>query len=186
MADVEAVLKAMKAKSDLDSWTMLTCYLHTAARRSELFNAKWKDVDFQSSTITLWTRKRKSGSWEPDVIPMTQTLRNALLQHRGKYGQYEHIFTWQGKPYKSKRHWLEYWCAEAGVKKFSFHSIRHLTASWLDSKGVPLRTIQAILRHKAATTTNRYLHELRGVQVDLDSVFEVEEKEGKVISLNKK
>jgi len=36
---------------------------------------------------------------------------------------------------------------------------------------VPLTTIQAILRHKSATTTARYLRSLGGVKVQLDGVF---------------
>ena len=179
MADVQAVLKVMPE----DEQTMLLCYLHTGARRDEVFRLQWEDVDFANSKLTLWTRKRKSGSWEPDVIPMTSTLRDALLRKRAKCDGTGLIFTWSGKKFKYRRHWLEYWCGVARVPKFTFHSIRHLTASWLDAHNVPLTTIQAILRHKSATTTARYLHELRGVKADLDSVFEG--KEGKVLDIKK-
>jgi integrase len=67
----------------------------------------------------------------------------------------------------------------AGVKRFTFHAIRHLTASWLDAHNIPLPT-----RHKSATTTARYQPELRGVQADLDSVFS-DGKQGKVLDMKK-
>jgi hypothetical protein len=47
---------------------------------------------------------------------------------------------------------------------------------------VPLTTIQRILRHRNPNTTARYLHELRGVQVDMDAIFSGQsEKKAKVL-----
>lgn len=180
MEDVQAVLDMMPE----DDQTMLLCYLHTGARRDEIFRLRWEDIDFANSKLTLWTRKRKSGTWEPDTIPMTSTLREALLRKRKDSTGTGLVFTWSGRKYKFRRHWLDYWCGLAGVPRFTFHSIRHLTASWLDAHNVPLTTIQAILRHKSATTTAKYLHELRGVQADLDSVFEGK-RDGRVLNINK-
>jgi integrase len=146
-------------------------------------------VDFANKRIRLWTKKRKGGK-EFDLVPMTEDLHNALLRHRGKYGQYEYVFVvtdkdspHYGQPYKSRQHWLRTWCKRAEVKPFSFHCVRHLTASILDEKGIPLTTIQAILRHKSATTTSRYLHSLRGAKVALDEVFT--RKPGKIIPFEK-
>jgi len=64
-------------------------------------------------------------------------------------------------------------CKRAGVKRFGFHAIRHLTASTLYNQGHPLSVIQAILRHKSPSTTEKYvktlgLESVRGV---LDNVF---------------
>lgn len=179
MEDVQKVLDAMAGQDRV----MLLAYLHTAARRDEIFRLQWKDVDFANSRITLWTRKRKSGSLEPDVIPMTAQLREAMIKHRGAGTGTGLVFTHNGRKYKVRQHWIKYWCGIVGVPRFCIHGIRHLTASWLDSHGIPLRTIQAILRHKSATTTAGYLHELSGADVDLDAVFE--DKRGKVIEMQK-
>ena len=43
---------------------------------------------------------------------------------------------------------------------FGFHAIRHLTASQLLKKGYSVGEIQTILRHKSASTTERYLKTL--------------------------
>ncbi|WP_457570718.1 tyrosine-type recombinase/integrase [Desulfovulcanus sp.] len=182
MEDVEKVMEVMNE----DDRTMLLCFLHTGARRNEVFKLKWSDVDFANNEIWLTTRKRKDGMEERDSVPMTQDLREALLRHRGKYGQYEYVFVnGEGKPHVARHRWLKQACKKAEVKAFSYHSIRHLTASWLDAHNVPLTTIQRILRHKSSHTTARYLHELRGVKICLDEVFS-RKKEGKVLEFKKK
>jgi integrase len=182
MEDVEKVMEVMNEGDR----TMLLCFLHTGARKNEIFKLKWSDVDFANNQIWLTTRKRKDGMEERDALPMTQELRQALLKHRGKCGQYEYVFvSRKGEPYKERNHWLPRACTKAGVRVFRFHSIRHLTASWLDAHNVPLTTIQRILRHRSPTTTAQYLHEIRGVQICLDEVFS-RKKEGKVLEFSKK
>jgi hypothetical protein len=54
---------------------------------------------------------------------------------------------------------------------FGVHAIRHLSASILDDKNYPITVIHALLRHKSANTTAKYLHKLRGVKTALDDAF---------------
>jgi len=49
-------------------------------------------------------------------------------------------------------------CSKAEVKQFGFHGIRHLFASILASRNVPLVKIQKMIRHGSITTTARYTH----------------------------
>ena len=48
-------------------------------------------------------------------------------------------------------------CDKAKVPRFGFHGIRHLSASILFNAGHDLGVIQAILRHRSPSTTERYL-----------------------------
>ena len=151
---------------------MLLTYLHTAGRRTEIFNLTWEDVDFGENRIRLWTNKREKGNREFDWLPMTQDLRQDLLKwwEERPVKDASHVFVcleenafctdFYGKPFTYRQHFMGRLCEKAGVKPFGYHAIRHLTASILYHKGYNVSVIQAILRHRNPTTTNRYLKTL--------------------------
>jgi len=74
-------------------------------------------------------------------------------------------------------------CDKAGVKTFGYHAIRHLTASILYHKGYGVSVIQAILRHRNPTTTNRYLKSL-GLESMREALEEGLKKPAKIIPFN--
>ena len=150
---------------------MLLTFLFLAARKGEVFRLKWSDIDFAANTVTLWTRKRAGGDLEADVVPMVGRLKQVLLawwEHRPIKAEWVFVnlddtpFCKQylGQPFRARQHVMKKLCAKAGVRAFGFHAIRHLTASLLYREGQPVAVIQAILRHKSAQTTTRYLQSL--------------------------
>lgn len=144
---------------------MLLSYLHTGARRSELFNLQWRDVDFGKGALTLGTRKRLDGSMEYDELPLTDELYYELLKLRqSATSQYVFPNPDTGKAFLERNHWMPRLCRKAGVKPFGLHAIRHLTASILAKAGISAFDIQAILRHKKLATTERYLHRLESLR----------------------
>ncbi|MDI6796284.1 MAG: integrase [Desulfatibacillaceae bacterium] len=148
---------------------MLLAYIHLAARRGEIFRLKWEDVDFQRARVRLFTRKRQSGTWEFDWLPMTEDLKEALEDQRKKVDS-EWVFPnpETKTAYYERKRWLKGLCQEAGVQSFGLHSIRHLSASILAQDGVPAVHIQAILRHKKLSTTERYLHQLGDLRASIE------------------
>jgi len=160
---------------------MMLTYLHTAARRGEVFGLKWEDVDFENERIRLFTKKRTSGR-EGDWIPMTEQLAAALQEQRLETGFCESVFInpKTDKPYVHANNMVKRMCEMAGVKPFSFHAIRHLSASLLDKAGTPLATIQLILRHTSVTTTARYVHSLKDASRAVNKAFG-----GKVLDMKK-
>ena len=53
--------------------------------------------------------------------------------------------------------WLKRLCAEAGVKQFGFHGIRHLAARVAIENGATIMEVKHLLRHKSIATTQRYI-----------------------------
>lgn len=178
---------------------MLQCYLHLAARRSEIFRLTWADIDFVNASIRLGTRKRKDGTLEYDWLPMTSGLKAALMKWWDKrpIKDTEYVFVcleetpfcreYYGKPFLKRQHLMSRLCKRAKVKPFGFHAIRHFTASVLFHEGQSLAVIQAVLRHKSPSTTERYLRKLglENTREALEGVFK-KRGPGKVIPFNKK
>lgn len=136
---------------------LLLTYLHTAARRCELFRLTWADVDFGGGRIRLHTWKTKGQGCRADWLDMTDELAATLLDWRRQNPSTIPVFHHGGKAYTTRHTWLAPFCRRAGVEPFGFHAIRHLTATYLANIGVPLPTISSILRHRGMTVTNRYL-----------------------------
>lgn len=136
---------------------LLLAYLHTAARRCELFRLTWADVDFGSQRARLHTWKTKGQGVRADWIDMTDELSAALLDWRRQNPDVVPVFHHDGRAYTTRHTWLPPLCRKAGVEPFGFHAIRHLTATFLANSGVPLPTISSILRHRNMSVTDRYL-----------------------------
>ena len=189
--------KVYDAAEDQQDQVMLLTFLHTAARRGEVFRLKRIDVDFENSRIRLWTRKREGGAWEYDWLPMTSDLRSAILEWleirlTHNTPDKDHVFVclrtgiceqdYYGRPFMFRQHYMRRLCEKAGVKRFGFHAIRHLTASILYRKGYSLGYIQEVLRHKNPNTTARYLKTL-GLERVRKALEKGLKRPGKVIKL---
>lgn len=150
---------------------MLLGFLHSAARRGELFRLRWVDVNFANKTITLYTRKRKGGDLEHDDLPMTDELHNALLLHKQTaHEEYVFVDPMTNKPFTERRQFMRGLCKRAGVKPFGLHAIRHLSASILGDCDVPAVIIKKILRHKNLQTTERYIKPLGDARSALENL----------------
>jgi len=155
--------KAYEAAGHEQDKRLLLCYLHTAARKDELFRLRWTDVDFINDRIRLWARKNRSGEWRGKWIPMTAALVEAMNAQRKVNGKHRFVFIdpVSGLPYKKRYRFMSQLCKKAGVRYFDHHAIRHLTASVLAGLGVPTVDIQQILRHELISTTDRYIKSMK-------------------------
>ena len=86
-------------------------------------------------------------------------------------------------PYTNRSKIMRTLCKKAGVRYFRFHPIRHASASVLDSKNVPMGSIQRILGHENRETTEIYLHSNSEYERDAISVLESNSEKSLVKSL---
>ncbi len=169
--------KAFNKSSGQDRVMLLT-FLHLGARKGEVFRLRWSDVDFENGKLRLKTMKTKGKGWRVDWLPMTKELQDALQTWEAERPyKTECVFAQlddtpspnhrPGEAFKYRQHFLGRLCKRAGVLKFDFHAIRHLTAVILFKAGYKIGFIQKVLRHTHPSTTETYL---RSHGIDLEEL----------------
>ena len=109
--------------------------------------------------------------------------QNVLTIPRSKHGEKRHVFLndsaiaalrvlWrfskcEGRVFangytsektKGAREWFQNCLVDAGIKNFTWHSLRHTFGSRLLMAGVDIRTVQELMGHRTITMTLRYSH----------------------------
>ena len=167
-------LLAACARSDWPALlTLVLLAISTGARRGELINLQWDDVDLRVREASLdpqtgevraalghaIVRQTKNG--ETRVLPLVGKALEApralklqgsaspwvFAQPSGLPGPYENF---DGVWYAA----LE----AAGIQDFRFHDLRHTTASYLAAQGASLLEIADTLGHKTLSMVKRYSH----------------------------
>jgi integrase len=159
----QQVLKLIIAADPENELPLIQVLLHTLGRIDEVLRLTWQDVKFDKQTVTLWTRKRKDGAYEPDEMPMNQDLYDALwnLWKNRKQNQWPFYNEKTGTRYMNRPKLMRSLCKRAGIPHFGFHDLRHFMASFLaDRKKQSTKTVQKLLRHKHHRTTEIYLHSI--------------------------
>lgn len=139
----------------------LITILHTAGRMREINKLRWDDINFEENYLILKTRKAKNSDLMERKIPLTDTLREILLK-KERIGDYVFTNKSSGSYFDNRIKMIRNLCKLAKVKKFTFHNLRHFSASKLANLGVALTDIQEILGHTRPTTTDNYLQALKG------------------------
>jgi integrase len=123
-------------------------------RRSEIFNLKWQDINYEQEYIIVSDSKND----ESRVIPMNQVLKDTL-ENLDKNPDIEYVFSQSdGTPIKSVKTF--FWAAlkSSGINHCRLHDLRHSFASRLVMAGVDIVTVQELMGHKSIIMTRRYSH----------------------------
>jgi site-specific recombinase XerD len=148
-----AIRKRIREKCP-DREPELDLALYTGMRRGEQFTLKWEDVDFERGILTV---RGKTGR---RFVVMNAGARAALENMRGR-APLAGIFVCPETLRESQRdwrRWLETAAADAGVRNFHWHDLRHTFASRLVMASVDIRTVQLLLGHSSILMTMRYSH----------------------------
>ena len=133
---------------------ILITALHTGMRRSEIFNLKWKDIDFETGYITVLNSKNGEKRDIPLSATLTKTLKNVI-----RYIGSEYVFRGKhGELVKDISRSFATTLSKAAITDFRFHDFRHTFASHLVMKGTDLKTVQELLGHRTFEMTLRYSH----------------------------
>lgn len=134
--------------------------LFTGARKNEMMRAKWSYIVPERGVMALPDTK----SNEPQDVQLSIEVLEILKrihddqQKNGRPGEYifdGHII---GQPLKDEgRHWDNI-RAEAKLKDFCLHDLRHSFASFMAVTTGSKIMIQQSLRHADPSTSDRYTH----------------------------
>lgn len=130
----------------------------TGARKSEVTQAEWSNVDFDRRELLV----PRSKSGRPRRIPLSPVAVSLLrLQRRRCSSKERFVFPGQvpGEPIGDlRRIWTRAKAAANLPADLRIHDLRHSMASRLANAGTPLNEIGAILGHRTLSTTQRYAH----------------------------
>ena len=148
------LFKACKASQWSKLHLLVLMAITTGARKSELLNLTFSDIDFERQTAYVQTSK----NGQPRVLPLT----NEVLAELNKFKSQEAslIFNSELKPDRPMcftKQWKKA-LVQAEIKDFRYHDLRHSCASLLAQSGASLLEIAEILGHKQIQVTKRYSH----------------------------
>ncbi len=151
--ELPALAKAIDTEPNIYVRAVLWLYMLTGARKTELLEAKWDDVDWSRGQLRLLETK----SGEEQTVALNAPAL-AILQALPRQEGNPHIL-----PGAKKGHHLvnidKPWHRirkAAGLEAVRLHDLRRTTGSWLAQAGVDLNRIKDALRHANISTTLIY------------------------------
>ena len=153
--EVNQLIVALRQSENPDLLHIITGLLLTGLRKSELLNARWEWINFQSAFLTIPMTKQG----RPHRLPLTPELLDFFrgLQSKDK-SPYLFPSKKTGLPYKSIFQSWNTARKAAHMPELRIHDLRHSFASFLVNSGRSLYEVQRLLGHTSSKTTQRYAH----------------------------
>ena len=162
------LLEASRASDNKALYPAVVLALSTGARRMEIMNLRWQDIDFKRGMVTLHTTKNKERRalyLTGHALELVKELRKVrridsdLLfpakAKKKKEGQ--KVIQRITRPVDLKRSFATA-LKKADIEDFRWHDLRHSSASYLAMNGASLAEIAEILGHKTLQMVKRYSH----------------------------
>jgi integrase len=126
--------------------------LFTAQRRTTLLEMRWDEINLNFGTWTIPAEKMKGG--KAHVVPLVKQAA-AILTERAKAAKEgeEWVFPGDGDTghVQEVKKAIAALVKASGLADFTLHDLRRTAATWLNSTGASLSTIQAILAQRPQT-----------------------------------
>jgi integrase len=150
------LLQAAKESDNPYLYIIIVLCLSTGARKMEILNLTWKDVDLSRAMIILHETKNN----ERRSLPLTG-LALELMKAHSKVRHLKTHLVFPSKNLKKSMDIRQPWetvLKKAEITDFRFHDLRHSAASYLAMNGASLAEIAAVLGHKTLSMVKRYAH----------------------------
>ena len=166
MTETEVERLRHVAADHIELLRMIDFCLRTGARRGELVNVRWMDIDFDSGLVYIrnqpeFTTKSKRGR----AIPISKKLRQMLDEMRPENANpTDKLFNtgyWSfGSRFRDA-------VQKAGLPlSITPHVLRHTFCSFLVMRGTPMATVRELMGHSDFSTSLIYSHLSKGHLTD--------------------
>ncbi len=146
--ELEALRDAANGSRAEYLWPLVELAMQTGMRRGELLKAKWRDLDLQARTLTLFGTK----NGEDRTIPLTVRTTEILSELPRSD---ERIFPIS--PVAVRQAW-ERLRKRAGIDDLRFHDLRHEAISRFFEIGLSVPEVALISGHRDYRMLFRYTH----------------------------
>jgi integrase len=183
--DIQRILVLLE-KEPLQFRVFFTLMIYSGFRRGEMLGLEWKDVNFESSIISIrrtsnytsmkgtytdTTKTRRSQrtlKFPEQIIELLKLYKEEQDMQALKFGDKwidnDRLFVkWNGEPMYNgiPYSWFKRFCDRNDIPFHGIHSFRHTFASLLVNQGVDIVTVSGALGHSVvSTTSNIYCHML--------------------------
>lgn len=164
-------------QNSLKSLGILIC-LNTGLKIGEVCALRWENIDFESKKIHIEKTIERIYSKEENktiviidtlksitsvrTIPINSKLYNILKQIRGKSKKTDFVLTGSSEHYVEPRNYQYHFkeiLKRNKVKKYKFHTLRHIFATNCIEAGMNIKFLSEILGHAdVSITLNIYVH----------------------------
>ena len=150
------LLTACQKSENQYLYPIVVLALSTGARKMEILNLEWGDIDLQRKMAVLHETKNN----ERRALPLAGRSLE-LIRALGKTRRIDTKLLFPSvdgkKPIDIRQPW-EQAIKKAKLQNFRFHDLRHSAASYLAMSGASLAEIAAVLGHKTLQMVKRYSH----------------------------
>jgi integrase len=130
----------------------------TGARRNEITELSWSEVDLERSRLLLPPARTKMGSQNKSRTIILSEQARTILEGLPRLGPYVFMSQISGKPVVGiNKVWLKV-REIAGLQDVRLHDLRHSFATFAVEDGASLYLVGRALGHANASSTERYAH----------------------------
>jgi integrase len=161
-----AEAERLLASGNAEPWrTMILCGLRAGLRISEMIALRWDDVDVAGGKLVVRHNVWKGiegtpKGWRSGEVSLKDELSEALRKLPSRFARGLVFCRPGGKRWTRDdcHRPLRRACRAAGIREVGWHVLRHTFASHLVMRGVPLKTVQELMRHASIASTMKYAH----------------------------
>ena len=157
LSDEEREILLEKARKSTNPYihTIIWIALTTGARKMEILNLRWEDIDFNANKAFLLETK----NGERRNLDLIEPALSELKKLYEKRGTSPYVFpNHEGTGALDITYCWKDLIKLTGIENFRFHDLRHTCASYLAMSNINIATIAEILGHKDLKMTKRYAH----------------------------